>query len=502
MKNFSVLKLGLLLAALFVSGVAFAGVDPSHLFAFDWQSAAAGLLLANGPLAITEQIALFDTKRKAAQVNAEAIVQKSVDEGRTLTQEEAEQHAGFAAEVKAVDEHIKLLGDHQKLMLSKAVPVLPDAGRGDGAVDIPGSGPISVRRNLPQGIAFARVVIATCRAQKMMVAPAEIAKQWRDSTPEVETYFKTAVAAGTTSDSAWAGPLVYATNLASEFIEFLRPRTILGRLPGLRRVPFNVRIPRQTSGITGAFVGEGAPIPVQKPQFDSITMTWAKASTIVVLTRELVMNSSPSAEALVRDDLANGISQFLDKRFIDPSYPGVANVSPASVSNGVTSRQAGGATVVAADQDAAYVINQMTSADLPMSGAIWVMSPSEAVRLSLIRNSFGVQVFPDIGMDGGTWYKIPVITSNNVVSSGSPGEEQIFLINQGEILLSDDGQMEIDMSMEASVQMNDAPSAGATSLVSLWQDGLMGVKINRWINWTKRRSQAVQYIEYANRYGS
>ena len=45
----------------------------------------------------------------------------------------------------------------------------------------------------------------------------------------------------------------------------------------------------------------------------------------------------------------------------------------------------------------------------------------------------------------------------------------------GDIDLSDDGQMMIDMSSEASLQMSDAPSAGAQSLVSLWQTGGIGV---------------------------
>ncbi len=70
------------------------------------------------------------------------------------------------------------------------------------------------------------------------------------------------------------------------------------------------------------------------------------------------------------------------------------------------------------------------------------------------------------------------------------------------MLLADDGQMLLDMSTEASVQMNDAPSAGAQSLVSLWQNGMVGLKCDRWINWAKRRSAAVQYIEAAQRYGS
>ena len=73
-----------------------------------------------------------------------------------------------------------------------------------------------------------------------------------------------------------------------------------------------------------------------------------------------------------------------------------------------------------------------------------------------------------------------------------------MLIDQNEVLLADDGQMMIDASAEASVQMNDAPSAGAQSLVSFWQMGLMGLKVERWIYWTKRRSTAVGLLDNVN----
>lgn len=452
------------------------------------------------PMNLAEQIAAFQAKRDNSVARMDTIMSKAADAGSTLDDHETEEYDGLKADVASIDKHLARLKEHEAASVSKAVPVTATTGT-DGGVAVPGN-VISVHRNVDKGIAFTRYATALMRAKGNVMQAEQIAKQWRDSTPEVEILLKAAVAAGTTSDSVWAGPLVYAQNMTSEFIEFLRPQTILGRLPSIRRVPFNIRIPRQTAGISGAFVGEGAPIPVQKPGFDSITMTWAKASTIVALTVELVQNSNPSAEALVRQDLADGIAAFLDKRFIDPSYAGVANVSPASVSNGVTSRQASGVTLAAIDADVGYVMNQFATNELGLSNGIWVMPPSTAITLSLMRNAQGYAAFPTLGMNGGTWYGLPVITSNNVVSAGSPGEQQIFLVAQSEILLSDDGQMTIDMSSEASVQMNDAPSAGAQSLVSFWQDGLIGLKVNRWINWAKRRSAAVQYIEQAQRYGS
>lgn len=450
---------------------------------------------------IAEQVSAFEQKKAELAERAQSIVQKSLDEERTLDEAEQEEHATIESEVKAIEKHVSTLKSHEQLMVSKAKPVTIDAARGEGAVHIGGTGPISVKRNAPAGTAFTRYAIALARAKGNIMQAEQIAKQWQD-TPEVAMILKAAVAAGTTSDSAWAGPLVQYQDVVSEFIELLRPATILGRMGAVRRVPFNIRIPRQTAGITGSFVGEGAPAPVNKLEFDNITMTWAKASTIVVLTEELVRLSNPSAEALVRQDLIDGISAFLDKRFIDPGYAGVSNVSPASVTNGVTPRQASGTTLGAIDDDVGYLMTQFANAELSLASGVWVMSPALAITLSLLRTNQDVPAFPGLTMNGGTFYGLPVVVSNNAVAAGSPGDRLLVLADQREIFLADDGQMTIDMSTEASLQLNDAPSAGAQSLVSLWQNGLMGVKIDRWINWAKRRTQAVQYIDAAQRYGS
>ena len=47
---------------------------------------------------------------------------------------------------------------------------------------------------------------------------------------------------------------------------------------------------------------------------------------------------------------------------------------------------------------------------------------------------------------------------------------------------------------DAAVQMNDAPSAGAQQMVSLWQHGLVGIRGLRFVNWQRRRSGAVAVL--------
>jgi HK97 family phage major capsid protein len=140
---------------------------------------------------------------------------------------------------------------------------------------------------------------------------ADYAKLRFADTPEVEQILRTpasliakaAVEAGTTLDATWAAPLVVYQNLTAEFVELLRAETIIGKMTGLRRVPFNVTIPSQTAGSTVGWVGQSAPKPVSELAFSSISLGIAKAAGIVVINEELARSSSPSAEALVRQDL-------------------------------------------------------------------------------------------------------------------------------------------------------------------------------------------------------
>lgn len=460
---------------------------------------------------VAEQISAFDTKRKSALEKMDEIMKKAADEGRSLDEAEAEEYDTLKAEVGTIDQHLARLQDHEKSMVARSKAVGNGSGAGEGARTVEGAGSggadvrgnvISVQRNLPKGTAFTRYAQVLALSKGNLMQADVLAQRFKDSTPEVGLAIKSAVSAGTTSAQTWAAPLVQYQDMVSEFIELLRPMTILGRLQQLRRVPFNIRIPRQTSGSTGAFVGEGAPTPVRELAFDNITLPWAKASTIVVITTELAKLGNPSAEALVRQDLLDGMAQYLDKRLIDPAYPGVAQVSPASLTHGVTPRQASGATLAAIDADVRALMTTFADNELSLMSGVWVMSASLAIRLSMMRTNQDTKAFPDLSLTGGTFYGLPVIVSNNVTGSGSPGDQFLILIDQREVLLADDGQMDIDVSTEASVQMNDAPSAGAQSLVSLWQNGLLGLKCDRWVYWTKRRSQAVQFIDKAQTYAS
>lgn len=450
-----------------------------------------------------EQIGAFETKRASLVAANSAIMEKAAAAGATLDKSEKEQFDGNQADIAEIDDHLKRLRAMEKANGAAAVPI--SGATADEAAAARGGHRIEVKGvNLPKGTAFTRYAKALAMSKGNLMQAVEIAKGWED-TPQVETVLKAAVAAGTTTDTTWAKPLVEYENMASEFAELLRPATIIGRIPGLRRVPFNVKIPRQTAGSTVGWVGEGKPKGVSALAFDQITLGMAKTAGIVVITDELARSSSPAAEEVVRQDLIDQTAQFLDRQFVDPDKAAVTNVSPASITNGVTPIVASGTDADAFRADAQALMAAFIAANMSLAGAVWLMTETQALGLALMLNPLGQPEFPGLNSNGGgTLLGLPVITSENIPAQAEvvgppaiPAGSRIMLVKASEILLADDGQTMLDASTEASLQMDSAPTdppTATTVFVSLWQMNMVGIRAERYINWGKRRAGAVQYI--------
>ena len=414
-------------------------------------------------------------------------------EGRTLDAAESEEFDTLSDEITATETHIKRLETMEKSAIASAKPVTDVSGmRERSSITVKATNPVA------KGTAFTRYVIAQCRAKGNLMQAAEIAKQWSD-TPEVEQVLKAAVAAGTTTDATWAAPLVPYQQMSNELIELLRPETIVGKMTQLRNVPFNVRIPGQTQGSTVNWVGETKPKPVSALAFEDITLRFNKIAGIVVISDELARLSTPSAEAIIRGDLVAQIAQFTDDSFINPAYAAVTDVRPASVTNTATVVPASGTDADALRADVRAVYSTFIAANMSTAGAVWVMTSTQAMAIGMMMNPLGQPEFPGIGATGGTLLGLNVIVSETV--PGDSNGSIIVLLKQSEILLADEGGVTVDVSREASVQMNstpDDPATAATVLTSLWANNLLGIRAERMITWRKRRPQAVAYISGAN----
>lgn len=451
-----------------------------------------------GQMNVQDQIQQFTATRAEKALALDAIVAKSVETGETFDVAQTEEYDTLKGEIGTIDTHLARLRDHEKTVAAKAAPVTVTSEDPTKTASASRTGAIviGVEKKLPPGVGFARLAGAIAAAKGSFSDAERIVKSRFPDDKKLHNIvahmdrIKAATDVGTTTDTDYASPLVQYRDLQDEFIEFVRPQTIIGQIPGFRRVPFNISVPRQTSGGSASWVGEGAPKPVTQFAFDNVTLGHTKLASIAVITQELARFSSPSAEMVIRDSLAGALIQQMDSDFINPANSGTSNVKPASITNGVSAVPSSGNTEANVREDIINVFAPFIAANLTPRNGVWIMSATNALSLSLMVNALGQLAFPGITMEGGTFWGMPVIVSEAVGNI-------VVLANAHDILLADDGEVTIDSSSEASVQMDSAPTnppVAATVLISLWQMNLLGIRAERFINWTKARAASVQYL--------
>jgi HK97 family phage major capsid protein/HK97 family phage prohead protease len=119
----------------------------------------------------------------------------------------------------------------------------------------------------------------------------------------------------TTSPTAGPGSALVATELLSgSFIELLRKKAwVMRRARTLGGLVGNVDIPRQNAAGSAYWVGEGSAPTASEPGVDQIALTPKTVGAYTDITRRLMMQATPDAEALVRDDLLQIISLEIDR---------------------------------------------------------------------------------------------------------------------------------------------------------------------------------------------
>jgi HK97 family phage major capsid protein len=468
---------------------------------------------------VAEQLAALTATRVEKSARMEEIMQGAAEAGRSTDAAEAEEFDTLAGELKTIDADVARLKTMEAIQIAKAAPVAggssADATASRGGVNVKNT------QKLEPGIEFARFAICKLAAKGNPQMALQIAQnRYADNEGVVKALQfeasgvqfgemlaqKAAIGAGTTTGTTWAAPLVDYERFTGDFVEFLRPRTIIGQfgvgsVPSLNRVPFNVDIGGQTSGGSASWVGEGAPKPLTSFDFNNTRIGWSKVAAISVLTNELIRFSNPSAERLVRDGLAGAVIARIDTDFVDPTKAAVANVSPASITNGANNFASSGPTADNIRADIMRLWQFFIAARNTPRNAVYLMNSSVALALSLMQNPLGQSEFPGLTMNGGTFMGVPVIVSDYIpyTSAGSI----VILANASDIWLADDGQVTVDASQEASLQMDTAPTVNsatptAIAMVSMFQTNSTAFRAERYIGWLRRRASAVAYITAVN----
>lgn len=473
---------------------------------------------------LAEQIRAFEEKRAALVAANEDIMKAAGEAGATLDAEQEEKFDNNQADIEAVDKHLKRLKDMEKAMVGKATE--PKGGNADEASTTRGGGTIQVKAQpkLEKGMEFARLVKCFGMAKGDIERAARLSslRYGEDSNAfgtlknladrGFNAIEKAEVPAGATVSGNWAEDLVGdETSAFADFVSYLRPMTILGKfgqngIPALRRIPFRVALIGQTAGGEGYWTGEGKAKGVTSFDFSRTSLEPLKVANICVLTNELIRDSSPSAEGIIRDQLAEALRARLDIDFINPAKTASAGISPASITNGAP-HGAGSGTGDADDvrADIRSLLNEYIAGNNPPTTGVIIMRSDTALALSMMVNALGQREFNEIGMNGGVLLGIPVITSQHVPAG------VVAMVNASDIYIADDGDVRLDMSTEASIEMLDSSLTGdsigvvpgtAASTVSMFQTNSVAFLAERTINWARRRNSAVAYLTGVNWGGS
>lgn len=454
---------------------------------------------------IQEQIAALETTIATKTARMDEIMQKSIDEGRSTDGEEQTEVDELMAEVEALGNDVKRLKKLEAIKATTAKPLAQTPGTpaivtaGAGS-DARSGGSIGLKRADPdKGIRFARYAKCLALSTKTNRPLDAIAEQlYGKIDPDFVDIAKAAVSAMTTGNT---DALIGNEGGFADFVEFLRPMTVLGKfgtgnIPSLTQIPFRVPLITEASESDAQWVGEGKGKPLTKMTASRTELAPLKIATIAVQTMELIRDSSPSSDVLIRNSLAKAIAKRSDISFIDPTVTASAGVRPASILNGVspvTNSVLTGADGVREDVQA--IINAFVTANNPLQSGVWIMSATYALRLMMMLNPLGQREFPGITMQGGTFFELPVIVSNYLT-------DYVALVNAEDIWFADEGGVDITMSTEASLEMVDNPTqdSGAadpveTTVVSMFQTNSVAFRAERTLNWARRRASAVSWLD-------
>ena len=126
------------------------------------------------------------------------------------------------------------------------------------------------------------------------------------------------IIAGTDADG---GHLKAVDHYGNEFIGALRNRLVVAGLGArvMTGLKGDVSIPKISAGVAAGFVGEGSAVAEANQTFAELALAPKTLGVFTDISRKLMMQSDPSAEQIVRDDILNAVAAKIEDVAIEGS---------------------------------------------------------------------------------------------------------------------------------------------------------------------------------------
>jgi HK97 family phage major capsid protein/HK97 family phage prohead protease len=314
---------------------------------------------------------------------------------------------------------------------------------------------------------------------------------------------KAAAIPADTTTSGWADSL--AQTVIGDFIESLLPYSIY---PQLRQrggsFTFGrngtISLPARNTATTvaGAFVAQGAAIPVRQGAFTAITLTPKKMGVITTMTREITEHSTPQIEAILKQAMLEDTGVAIDTVLLDATA--ASTTRPAGLKNGIAKVTVSGtASIVGFIADLKTLYQALiTATNGNVRSPVWIMNPGDVLTASLIQTTTGDTPFRD-EISRGTLLGIPIVQSTTGLN------DTMAIMDAADFLTATGDTPQFSVSDQAVLHMEDTtptalstvatPNTVAAPIRSLWQTDTMAIRMLLDINWAKRRAGIFQWAD-------
>ncbi len=247
-------------------------------------------------------------KRASAVAEMRALLDKATAESRDLDATETEKYEAVKADVVKLEGAIRRREEVDAF--ERRASGVPVTGSGDATLDRELRG-FSLQKAILAGVPDSGVDCGRERelsaelARRMGVRPKGLLVPLSvfGGSPEQRTL-----------TSATAGTMIPTDHLAGEFIPVLRNALAVSGL-GARLLPGLVgsaEIPRQSGSIAAGWVNENAEFPESDLTFDSVTLGPKHVGALTQYSRNLLLQSSPGIEEIIRSDFAAVLAEAID----------------------------------------------------------------------------------------------------------------------------------------------------------------------------------------------
>lgn len=384
---------------------------------------------------MSNRIAALRQRQAEILDELEVIAEPLDDQGeaREWTDEDQKLWNEKEAELKKVTDDIQRAERVQQMKMERAVPAERSTL------------PAQAKDQKTKGTDFARCVRAMAAAKGTSIVAAQWAEQqnWDN---------KTEIAKALGSSTAAGGGFLVPVEYSTEIIELLRARTVvMAANPVIMPMAGTLEIPRITAGASGSYIGENTNIGKEQQTFGNLKATAKKLASLVPISNDLIRNSNPQVDAVVRDDMVAGMSVTADAAMI-------RSVGSENEPKGLYYWANSGNLTASAGTSATNIETDVRTAQLGllnnnvrMLRPAWLMAPRSRLHLEDLRDANGNLIYPSVG-NSRTLKTYPIFdtTSIPINLGGSSNATELYFVDMMDVVVAEETGIEIAVSDTAA----------------------------------------------------